>query len=199
MWSEADAPASRPVRVWPAWLRAAHWALVACVLGAGLSGFSLLGLAHGHEWLGGAAAAVMLLRVLRGFAGSGHHRWQRFVHGPRATWAYARQLRQGRAPRYLGHNPLGAWMILALLGTVAALGVTGGLLLTDAGWGDPSLAAAHAAAAWGLMALGAGHVAGVLWTGHREHMPLVRAMLTGDKPSDGHEADVQPPAHPPAG
>jgi len=193
VWSEPPA-ASRPVPVWPGWLRAAHWGLVASVLGALLSGFSLLGLAHWHEWLGGAAAAVMLLRVLRGLAGTGHHRWQRFVHGPRATWAYARQLHQGRAPRYLGHNPLGAWMILALLGTVAALGLSGGLLLTDAFWGDPDLAAVHAALAWGLMALVAGHLIGVVWTGHRERVPLVRAMLTGRKPSDGREADAQPPA-----
>ena len=42
---------------------------------------------------------------------------------PRATIAYARRLLHGDAPRHLGHNPLGAWMAIALLTCLPALAV----------------------------------------------------------------------------
>jgi cytochrome b len=63
------------------------------------------------------ALALLAARVAWGFGGSRYARFAQFVRTPAATLAYARLARAGHAPRYLGHNPLGAWMVLALLAT----------------------------------------------------------------------------------
>jgi cytochrome b len=179
--------------IWPAWLRLLHWTLVAAVLGAGLSGWALFGLLPWHEACGTTALAVVVLRLAGGWRrgkASAHARWDRFVQGPRTTARYLRLSCQGRAPRYLGHNPLGAWMIVALLTCVSLLGLTGWLATTDRYWGEAWLAHLHLGLAWTLTGLVAGHLTGVAmmsWL-HREN--LVRAMLTGRKRVDGQEADA---------
>jgi cytochrome b len=87
----------------------------------------------------------------------------------------------GCAPRYLGHNPLGGWMVLALIAAVIVVGATGWLYTTDAYWGEAWLEDLHDASAKALLALVALHVAGVIATSllHREN--LVAAMIHGRK------------------
>ena len=63
--------------------------------------------------------ALVLFRVLWGFVGSRYARFSSFLRGVGPTLEYARAMRAKTAPRYLGHNPLGGWMILALLGILA--------------------------------------------------------------------------------
>ena len=40
-----------------------------------------------------------------------------------------------RAPRYLGHNPAGGAMIIALLAMLVGISATGFMMTTDAFWG----------------------------------------------------------------
>lgn len=173
-------PAPRSLRVWPLPLRAAHAALAACVIGCGL----LYEGGPWHEGLGHAALALALARLLAGFVGPGPRspaRFARFVHGPRATWAYARQVAAGTEPRHVGHNPLGAWMMLALLlGALAAAGL-GALYVTDRFWGDETVWRLHALAGWAVLALVPLHVAGAVMASRRHRENLVRAMLDGRK------------------
>jgi cytochrome b len=171
-----DTPATVPV--WDGLVRVLHWALVAALAAAWLT--TEVGVGW-HQPLGWLALAVVALRGLWGLIGPRHARFARFVRAPRQTWAYLHLLCQRRAPRHLGHNPLGAWMILALLGCVAALALSGWLYTTDRFWGDASVEQCHRALAWALPALAALHVAGVVLTGRRHGENLVRAMLSGRK------------------
>ncbi|MFT3819356.1 MAG: cytochrome b/b6 domain-containing protein [Rubrivivax sp.] len=173
---------SRPgaVRVWDRAVRLLHWALVACVAAAWFTR-DLRG--PWHEWLGYGAAAIVASRLAWGFAGSPYARFAQFVRAPAATLAYARAVLAGAAPRYLGHNPLGGWMVLALLAAVAATCLSGWLFTTDWLWGYEWVEDAHAALAWMLVALVALHVGGVVFTSRHQKENLVRAMLTGDKPA----------------
>jgi cytochrome b len=171
-------PAAPAVKVWDRPVRALHWTLVACIALGWLSTFLWFGVHQPVGWIGLAAVA---LRLVWGFAGSRHARFAQFVRTPRATFVYLRQMRRGSAPRHLGHNPLGAWMINALLLCVAALCATGWLYTTDALWGNETVDMLHRGFAWGLLGLIVLHVGGVIFTSLRQRENLVRSMLNGSK------------------
>ncbi len=128
------------VLVWPAWQRLLHWALAASVVAA----IATHELGRPHEVIGYASLALALLRIGLGIAGPREARFASFVRGASATLAYARAVRAHAAPRHLNHNPLGAWMVLALLGVVTLAAVSGALFVTDRFWGLAWLANLHA-------------------------------------------------------
>lgn len=170
------------VKVWDGLVRLLHWLLVLSVAMAWVSTLGF-GWVKTHEPAGYVALAVVVTRLIWGFAGNRHARFARFVCRPRAVRDYALQLAAGKEPRYIGHNPLGGWMVMALLAVVAALGFTGWLYTTDAFWGTAWLDQLHAALAWGLLVLIAGHLGGVLFTSLRHRENLVSAMVSGRKPA----------------
>lgn len=189
----ADVRAAAPQRmpVWDRCVRALHWLLVISMLAAVTSAhwpperhFELL-----HYGAGYLTGAIVLVRVAWGFVGTRHARFSQFVRAPRSTWHYAGMWSMGRAPRYVGHNPLGAWMVLALLATALALSLSGCLYTTDWLWGYEWLLDLHAGLAWLAVGLVTLHVAGVAMASlhHREN--LVAAMVHGSKRPPGH-ADV---------
>src|SRR5512136_1720920 len=78
-----------------------------------------------HRWNGLALLSLIVWRVLWGFMGPGNARFTSFVRGPGAALRYARDLLSGTPRHFLGHNPLGSFIILALIGLVAAIGTLG--------------------------------------------------------------------------
>ena len=103
---------SERVAVWDGFVRLFHWSLVILIAGDWLTAD---GPKLWHEAMGYAVAALVAARLVWGFVGRRHARFGDFVRGPRAVLAYLRALRAGREPRYLGHNPAGGAMIVALL------------------------------------------------------------------------------------
>ena len=166
------------MRVWDAPVRLLHWGQVAAVA---LAWWCSDDTGPLHEYIGYGAIALLAARLAWGFAGSRYARFAQFVRAPRATLAYARATLAGHAPRYLGHNPLGGAMVVALLAHLGALCATGWLYTTDMFWGYGWLADLHQALAWLLLALVALHIAGMLWTSRAHRENLVRAMFTGRK------------------
>lgn len=117
------AAAAAPQRIWDLPTRLFHWTLAGLI---GLSWWSAE--AHKddlHIYSGAAILTLLVFRVLWGFFGSSTARFANFVRGPRAVLAHLRGNWRG-----LGHNPLGALSILALLGAVA-LQVGLGLFASD--------------------------------------------------------------------
>jgi len=168
-------------------VRLLHWALVATVAGAWVTSGQTGAM---HLYLGYAAAAIVAARGAWGFAGNRYARFSQFVRGPSVTWPYLRDVLHGRAARHVGHNPLGAWMVLGLLGAIALLTLTGWLADTDLLWGYAWPVLIHAAIAWTLVGMVALHVGGVLFTSWHQRENLVGAMLTGaKKPPDAGDAD----------
>ena len=165
-------------RVWDGAVRALHWALVLAVAAAWLT----------TEWFGGwhraagwLALAIVVARMGWGWLGPGHARFARFVRTPRATLAYARSVLLRREPRYLGHNPLGACMVLAFFACTVLLALTGWLYTTDRFWGNETVEDIHRWLAWSFVLLAAMHVAGIAYASLRHHENLVGSMLSGDK------------------
>src|SRR5262249_22879771 len=120
-------------------------------------------------------------RLAWGWTGPRYARFGQFVASPARTLSYARAVIASSEPRYIGHNPLGAWMVVALLATAAAAGLSGWLSVTDRFSGVEWVQELHRALGNTLYALALLHVAGVVFTSRRQRENLVRAMLTGRK------------------
>jgi cytochrome b len=173
---------SAGVRVWDPLVRVAHWTLVTGIVATWITAELESDPARrAHEWIGYAVLAVIALRVVWGWAGTHYARFSEFVHGPAHTLAYARSVAVLSEPRYLGHNPLGGWMVVALLAMAAAAGLSGWLSVSDRFWGVKWVQELHEALANTLYALAGLHVAGVIYTSVRHRENLVRAMFTGRK------------------
>ena len=72
-------------------------------------------------------------------------------------------------------------MVLALLGMLAALSVTGFMMTTDAFWGSKWVEVLHEGLAYATLVLIALHVAGAVFASIEHGENLVKAMITGRK------------------
>ncbi len=167
---------SRPV--WDRFVRVFHWTLVACVL---LNSFVLDDGETVHQWSGYLASALVLARVVWGFVGSRHARFADFFPTPRRVAHHLHGLLTGQAEFHWGHNPLGALMMIALMGMVLALGVTGWMQGLDAYWGEEWLQDLHEVLGEALIVLVGLHAAAALIMGRMERTRLLKAMVTGTK------------------
>ncbi|MFM7626619.1 MAG: cytochrome b/b6 domain-containing protein [Gammaproteobacteria bacterium] len=112
----------REASVWDSWVRLTHWSLVICVAGSWLTRELEGDWFAWHTRFGYAVLVLVVTRILWGFVGSKHARFKDFVRGPRALIAY---LQASSSERMLGHNPLGALMIIAFLALLLMQAVTG--------------------------------------------------------------------------
>jgi cytochrome b len=149
---------------------------------------------------GQALLALVLFRVLWGFVGSRNARFRAFVRGPRAAARYVRS-RVRRTPEiHATHNPIGGWMVIALLVAMLVQIGTGLFTNDDILWDGPlakhvsketsdALASFHRRFAWVVVTLAALHVLAVVayLTVFREN--LVKAMVDGVKSLPADLAD----------
>lgn len=166
------------IKVWDPLVRVGHWLLVATVVVAWLTRHAP---GAWHEWIGYGSLAVVAVRIVWGIFGPPHARFGEFVRSPRATLRYSRAVLSGSEPRYVGHNPLGGWMIVALLTMVALVGASGWLYTTDRFWGVEWVERLHSTSTDVLIVLVTLHLAGVVFSSLRHRENLVGAMLHGRK------------------
>ncbi len=124
--TEGSAPAGTArVAVWDLPTRLFHWTLAALI------GFSWWTAEEEklelHMYSGYAVLTLLLFRLLWGLFGSSTARFRNFVKGPAAVLGYVRDMRGWRA---IGHSPLGALSVVALLGPTL-LQVATGLINAD--------------------------------------------------------------------
>ena len=167
-----------PVKVWDIFVRVSHWLLVILFALAWYSGgiWDAPHLAAGY-----GVIAVIVARVAWGFIGSENARFSSFVHGPRVTMRYIAGMLHMRAPRYVGHNPAGAAMVIALLATIAVICASGVMMTTDAFWGVKWVDNLHAASSTFALILVGLHIGGVIFASIEHSENLVRSMITGLK------------------
>ena len=114
----------RRIRIWDGPTRLFHWLLVLLIpLMWWTAEEERIDL---HRPLGLVILALLLFRILWGLFGSSTARFANFLKGPRAVLDYLR----GRATHEVGHNPLGALSVAAMLGLLS-LQVGLGLFSTD--------------------------------------------------------------------
>ncbi|MBI1171282.1 cytochrome B [bacterium] len=180
-----DARSPKLTRVWDPLVRLFHWSLVAGFFTAWFSANEAEDL---HAWVGYAASGLILLRLIWGFAGTRYARFSSFVRGPRTVMGYVRSILTGQEARYIGHNPAGGAMVLALMSGVLGLGVTGWMQYTDTFYGVDWVSSLHGLIADAMILLILGHLGGVALASVRHRENLVRAMITGRKRApQGHD------------
>jgi cytochrome b len=177
--------------VWDAPVRIVHW-LIALAMPA-LWWTAEKGLLDWHKRLGYAVLGLVAFRLIWGVVGGSTARFSSFVRGPRAVAAYAGKLFRGESVPVIGHNPMGALSVIAL---IAALGVETGLGLfavdVDGLESGPlsrfvSFEAGRFAAHWhhrlfnGLLALIVLHLAAIAFYVLVKRDNLVAPMLTGSR------------------
>jgi cytochrome b len=176
--------------VWDLPTRLFHWTLVALILLQFLSGdFGLIPMSW-HYWVGYATLALVVFRVLWGFAGSHTSRFASFLRGPGAVAHYARETAAGRHVQVIGHNPVGGWSVLLMLLSILAQSITGLFSSDDLEEAGPLvdrvseatvewMTRVHHLNRWLLVLLIVLHVGAVLmhWVIRRDN--LVAAMIHG--------------------
>lgn len=172
-------------RVWDLPVRLFHWLLVASVVFAYVSGKLGGNLIDWHGRAGFLIVGLVVFRILWGFVGTPTARFATFVRGPAAIRAYLKGEWRG-----VGHNPVGAFSVLALLALVGAQAATGLFTNDDiayqgpfADWAGKELSDSfHSWHAWlqnGLLALVVLHVAAIAFYLRVKKQNLVKPMITG--------------------
>lgn len=187
-------PRNQTIKVWDLLVRIFHWTLVSAFAIAFITEDELLDL---HVYAGYTVLGLLAFRLVWGFVGSRHAKFSDFVKGPSAALSYLKEMLSHRAKRYLGHNPAGGMMIVALLVSLlitslsglAAYGVEGFGPLAPwfhqiGFWNDNWLEEIHEFFANFTLLLVIGHLAGVAFGSLLHQENLVRAMFTGRKQSD---------------
>jgi cytochrome b len=188
-----DDSGPRRVRVWDLPTRVFHWVLAATVFGsvvtAKIGGNALVW----HMRLGLLALALLLFRVLWGFVGGHWSRFAAFLYPPRSVGAYLRG-DSGIGGRYdVGHSPLGALSVFALLALLIAQVATGLVADDEIATTGPlyrfvSSALALRATSWHksfgqylIIAMIVLHIAAVLFYLIKKDRDLIGPMWHGDK------------------
>jgi cytochrome b len=176
-------------RLWDGPTRVVHWALVVLIPFAWWSAEA--GKMDWHRLAGYGVTGLIVFRLIWGFAGSASARFAGFVRGPGATLAYVRTLPSRARKDLPGHNPVGAWSVLAILAVLVAQVVTGLFAVdVDAIEAGPLsdrvdfdtgrlFAKWHHWSFWALEALVALHVAAVVFYLTYKRANLIAAMVTG--------------------
>src|SRR5258708_2624993 len=164
----ADKTASRTVEVWDLPLRLWHWALAISVLIAWFTPTVYDGL---HRIVGYAVIGLLAFRLVWGFRGSRYSRFRMIGVRLRAAPNYLWNLRRGITGRYIGLNPAGTLMLVALLLSLAVSAITGAMSVTVTFFGIWWVEDTHAYSSDAVIGLVVLHVARVLLSGplHREN------------------------------
>jgi cytochrome b len=166
------------VKVWDPFVRVFHWSLVALFVIAYVTGDEV---ERVHIAAGYAITGLLALRIVWGFIGPRHARFADFVRSPREVLAHLRDALLLRARRYIGHNPAGGLMVVALIVMLTATCITGYMMTTDAYWGSEAMEEVHGAMANATLTLVMLHVLGVVVASFEHRENLVKAMVTGRK------------------
>lgn len=189
-----------PVRVWDLPLRLFHWLLVLCLVG------SFVSAKVGGYWMdwhfrfGYTALGLILFRLLWGLFGPRYARFSSFVPSPARLLAYLRGTPE--AAQTLGHTPLGALSVLAMLVVIAVQAATG-LFTSDEIVTEGPLArlvsnatvdtasSVHHFNQRLILALVVLHLAAILYYRLFRRLSLVKPMVVGDKlvPADAAGPD----------
>jgi len=181
------------VRVWDLPTRLFHWVLVVCVVGSVVSAKVGGNAMAWHFRFGFVVFTLLAFRILWGLLGGRWSRFASFLYAPRTLWRYLHGRSRADEHHDVGHSPLGALSVFALLALLSAqvgsglfaddeISNTGPLIKFVSGATSSLLTSWHKS--WGqglILGLVALHVAAIVMYRVRQGRDLVRPMIVGDK------------------
>lgn len=183
-------PSIHKVRVWDLPTRVFHWALVVGVIGLAITGTVGGNAMVWHFRFGYSVLTLLLFRVVWGVVGGRWSRFGAFIYSPQSVINYLKG--RGKPEHGVGHSPIGAGSVFAMLGFLLAQAGTG--LFSDdeiAFTGPLTRFVSNSAVSlatnyhknigkWVLLGLVILHILAIVFYLWRKHN-LVRAMFHGDK------------------
>jgi cytochrome b len=182
------------IRVWDLPIRLFHWLLVASIVGSlicvNIGGNAI----QWHACFGYSILTLLIFRIIWGFIGSTHARFASFLPNLMAITNYL----QGKSPRFLGHNPIGALSVFALLLVLSVQAVTGLFVDDEIAFQGPLskylsessvsfLSGIHESNQVVIYILIAVHIAAIWYYKKFKGEDLIRPMINGDKEIDPSE------------
>jgi len=185
------------IKVWDPLLRLFHWSLLIAFVIAYLTQEEEYEL---HLMAGYVVLGLVCFRVVWGLVGSRRARFSDFVFPPAVTLRYLGDVIRGQARRYLGHNPAGGMMVLAMLISLLVIGISGVALDAAENRAGPLvgmklflyadvISEIHELFTDIISVLIPLHLLGVFFSSRAHQENLVRAMIDGRKrgPADGND------------
>ncbi|MDI1271929.1 cytochrome b/b6 domain-containing protein [Polaromonas sp.] len=178
------------IRVWDLPTRLFHWALVAAVIGLAITGTVGGNAMVWHFRFGYSVLTLLLFRIVWGLVGGRWSRFGAFIYSPASVINYLKG--KGRPEHGVGHSPIGAGSVFAMLGFLLAQVGTGLLSDDEIAFAGPLTRFVSNATVglatnyhtnigkWIVLALVVLHVVAIVVYLRRKHN-LVGAMLHGDK------------------
>lgn len=178
------------VRVWDLPTRLFHWALVVCVIGQAITGTIGGNAMLWHFRLGYTVLTLLLFRIIWGLVGGRWSRFRTFIYTPQSVINYLKG--QGKPEHSVGHSPIGAGSVFAMLGFLLMQAGSGLLSDDEIAFAGPltrfvsnatvSLSTSYHKniGKWVLLTLVLLHLLAIIFYLRRKNK-LVGAMLHGDK------------------
>ncbi len=180
---------SNHIKVWDILVRVFHWSLVLFFVMAYVTEGDLIGI---HSYAGYTLFFLVLCRLVWGLIGPTYARFSSFVTSPKKALKYLKDEVSGDAKHYLGHNPAGGLMVIALIISLLATVITGASIIATEGSGP--LAMTFVASFSGelleeiheffttiVLLLVILHIGGVIFSSFLQEENLIKAMFTGKK------------------
>lgn len=172
--------------VWNLPTRVFHWLLVLCISAMLVTGLSdNLDWMEWHQKIGYVLLGLLIFRIFWGIFGQDYGRFSRFPLHPKSVVGYLRNKHSA-----LGHNPLGALSVVAMLLAIATQVISG--LMTSDGfyvegpwvyWADDNwvdvAGSVHDFNWMVIAALISLHISAVVYHQWIKKHPLIKPMVTG--------------------
>ncbi|MDR2164154.1 MAG: cytochrome b/b6 domain-containing protein [Zoogloeaceae bacterium] len=182
------------IKLWDIPTRLFHWLLVVAIVALFITGILGGNAIVWHGRLGILVVGLVTFRVVWGFVGSTYARFRQFVPGPASIAAYLKGSWHGP-----GHNPLGAFSVLALLALVTFQAISGLFTNDEISFSGPlyrlvdpelslTLTSYHRVLAYVLLAFVGLHVASIVFYAIVKKDFLLIPMITGMKQVEAGES-----------
>jgi cytochrome b len=177
----------KDIKIWDRFVRIFHWSLVILFITAYFTRESSELI---HQGAGYTMIVLVIMRLIWGFVGGKHALFKNFIYSPQITFLFLFDTIRFKAKRYLGHNPAGGAMVVALLSMISLITISGIMMTLDMFWGQKWLEEIHETATHVTLLLIFLHICGVLAASLEHKENLIKAMFTGKKKANKDEEEA---------